>query len=77
MERLIQVLQSLVDHGNTVVVIEHNLDIILASDVVIDLGPEGGQAGGLVVATGSPAEMLAMADISHTARYLKQHLGKR
>ncbi len=75
-ERLVQVLQSLVDHGNTVVVIEHNLDIILASDVVIDLGPEGGDAGGKVVATGSPEEMLAMSDRSHTARYLKQYLGK-
>ncbi|MCX5881859.1 MAG: excinuclease ABC subunit UvrA [Deltaproteobacteria bacterium] len=76
-ERLVQVLQSLVDHGNTVVVIEHNLDIILAADVVIDLGPEGGDAGGQVVATGSPEEMLAMSDISHTAKYLKQHLEKR
>ncbi len=74
-ERLVQVLQSLVDHGNTVVVIEHNLDIILASDVIIDLGPEGGQAGGQVVATGSPEEMLAMSDFSHTAKYLKQYLG--
>ncbi len=74
-EQLIQVLQSLVDHGNTVVVIEHNLDIILAADVIIDLGPEGGHAGGQVVATGSPEEMLAMSDISHTARYMKQHLG--
>ncbi|MDO9109009.1 MAG: excinuclease ABC subunit UvrA, partial [Desulfatirhabdiaceae bacterium] len=73
-ERLVQVLQSLVDHGNTVIVIEHNLDIILASDVVIDLGPEGGYAGGQVVATGSPEEMLTMSQ-SHTARYLKQHLG--
>jgi excinuclease ABC subunit A len=59
-----------------VVVIEHNLDIILAADVVIDLGPEGGQAGGQVVANGSPEEMLTMTDISHTARYLKQHLEK-
>jgi len=74
-ERLVQVLQSLVDHGNTVVVIEHNLDIILSADVIIDLGPEGGYAGGQVVATGSPEELLAMSDISHTARYLKQHLG--
>ena len=63
------------DHGNTVVVIEHNLDIILASDVIIDLGPEGGHAGGQVVANGSPEEMPTMSDISHTARYLKQYLG--
>jgi excinuclease ABC subunit A len=74
-EQLIQVLQSLVDHGNTVVVIEHNLDIILAADVIIDLGPEGGDAGGRVVATGSPQEMLTMSEMSHTAMYLKQHLG--
>ncbi len=74
-EQLIQVLQSLVDHGNTVVVIEHNLDIILASDVIIDLGPEGGHAGGQVVANGSPEEMPTMSDISHTARYLKLYMG--
>ena len=74
-ERLVQVLQSLVDHGNTVVVIEHNLDIILAADVIIDLGPEGGQAGGRVVASGSPEELLALSDSSHTARYLKRHCG--
>jgi excinuclease ABC subunit A len=74
-EQLIQVLQSLVDHGNTVVVIEHNLDIILSADVIIDLGPEGGYAGGQLVAMGSPGELLAMSEISHTARYLKQHLG--
>jgi excinuclease ABC subunit A len=64
-----------VDHGNTVVVIEHNLDIILAADVIIDLGPEGGDAGGRMVATGSPEELMSMTDVSHTARYLKQHLG--
>jgi excinuclease ABC subunit A len=74
-ERLIQVLQSLVDHNNTVVVIEHNLDIILASDVIIDLGPEGGQSGGNVVATGSPEEILGVFDISHTAWYMRQHIG--
>lgn len=75
-ERLVHVLQSLVDHGNTVVVIEHNLDIILASDLVIDLGPEGGHAGGQVVATGSPEEILARFQ-SHTAKYLKQAFGRR
>jgi excinuclease ABC subunit A len=56
------------------VVIEHNLDIILASYVIIDLGPEGGQAGGQVVATGSPKQVLSLSDISHTAMYMKQHL---
>ena len=74
-ERLVQVLQSLVDHGNTVVVIEHNLDIISAADYIIDLGPEGGRSGGRVVAAGSPEELLKMTGISHTARFLKQHLG--
>ena len=69
-ERLVQVLQSLVDHGHTVVVIEHNLDIIRASDYIIDLGPEGGQAGGQVTVAGSPHEVAAKADVSHTARYL-------
>ncbi len=69
-ERLIQVLQSLVDHGHTVVVIEHNLEIIRASDCIIDLGPEGGQAGGRVTAAGAPHELAERTDVSHTARYL-------
>ncbi|MBT8339009.1 MAG: hypothetical protein KJP07_03260, partial [Desulfatitalea sp.] len=67
---LLQVLQRLVDAGNTIVVIEHNLDVIKAADWVIDLGPEGGDAGGEVVAAGAP-ETIAEAAGSHTGRYLK------
>jgi excinuclease ABC subunit A len=71
--RLLQVLQSLVDRGNSVLVIEHNLDVIKAADHIIDLGPEGGQGGGKVVATGTPEEVAKYGD-SHTSRYLKRAL---
>jgi excinuclease ABC subunit A len=66
---LVGVLQRLVDAGNTVVVIEHNLDVIAQADHVIDLGPEGGDGGGQVVATGTPAQVSA-AEASHTGRVL-------
>ncbi len=71
--RLVEVLQRLVDAGHTVVVIEHNLDLIAEADWVIDLGPEGGEAGGQIVAEGSP-EKIARVEKSHTGRYLKQLL---
>ena len=71
--KLIEVLQKLVDGGNTVVVIEHNLDVIKTADYVIDLGPEGGDRGGNVVACGTPEEV-AEAEGSHTGRYLKKIL---
>jgi excinuclease ABC subunit A len=67
------VLQRLVEGGNTVIVIEHNLDVIKTADWVIDLGPEGGSRGGTVVATGTP-EDLAIADDSYTGQYLKKIL---
>jgi excinuclease ABC subunit A len=60
--------------GNTVLVVEHNLDVIKSADWVIDLGPEGGDAGGAVVAEGPP-EVLAGSDSSHTGRYLGSKLG--
>ena len=74
-DRLISVLQTLVDSGNTVVVIEHNLDVIKTADYIIDLGPEGGDAGGEVVATGTPEEV-AMCERSYTGKFLKKVLGK-
>jgi excinuclease ABC subunit A len=72
-ERLIDVLHRLVDRGNTVVTIEHNLDIIKEADWIIDLGPEGGAAGGEVVAMGPPTDILR-AKRSHTARFLREFL---
>jgi excinuclease ABC subunit A len=68
------VLQALVDAGHTVAVIEHNLEIVKEADYIIDLGPEGGAQGGLLVAAGSPQEILKFTRVSHTARYLKQYL---
>ncbi len=74
--KLIQVLQKLVDSGNTVVVIEHNLDLIKTADYIIDLGPEGGENGGTVVATGTP-EQVAEIPASYTGQYLKKIFEKR
>ena len=71
--RLIDVLQKLVDAGNTVVVIEHNLDLIKTADHIIDLGPEGGDKGGFIVAEGTPEE-IAKVENSYTGRYLKKML---
>ena len=71
--KLIEVLQRLVDAGNTVLVIEHNLDVIKTADFVIDLGPEGGDEGGYVVAAGTPEEVAAAAG-SYTGQYLKHYL---
>ena len=72
-QRLIEVLQKLVDVGNTVVVIEHNLDVIKTADHIIDLGPEGGDGGGAIVCTGTPEEVAACG-ASYTGRYLKRML---
>lgn len=71
--RLVNVLNMLVDSGNTVVVIEHNLDIIKTADHIIDLGPEGGNGGGEIVATGTPEEV-AKCEKSYTGQYLKKYL---
>jgi excinuclease ABC subunit A len=76
-EKLIRVLHRLVDTGNTVVVIEHDLDVIAEADWIIDLGPEGGDEGGRVVAQGSPDKVIEAARTSHTARILKGFLRER
>ena len=73
MHKLIDVLQRLVDLGNTVLVIEHNLDVIKTADHIIDLGPEGGTGGGTIVAAGTPEE-IAAAPNSYTGHYLKDVL---
>jgi excinuclease ABC subunit A len=73
--KLLQVLQNLVELGNTVVVIEHNLDVIKTADWIIDLGPEGGERGGAVVAFGTPEEILRNSK-SYTAQALRKMLGK-
>src|SRR5690606_9492923 len=73
--KLIEILQKLVDKGNTVVVIEHNLDLIKSADYVIDIGPEGGSGGGKIVAKGTP-EQVASNEKSHTGAYLKKILKK-
>ena len=72
-KRLIEVLQQLVDNGNTVLVIEHNLDIIKVADWLIDLGPEGGDAGGEIIAIGTP-EDVAQVEESYTGQYLRPYL---
>ena len=74
--KLLQVLQRLVSTGNTVLVIEHNLDVIKTADWIIDLGPEGGDAGGMVIVEGSP-EVVAKTSDSHTGRFLAPLLGDR
>ena len=71
--KLIEVLQKLTDLGNTVVVIEHNLDVIKSCDYIIDLGPEGGVGGGTIVATGTPEEV-AKVKKSYTGKFLKNML---
>lgn len=76
-EKLVRVLHRLVDAGHTVVVVEHNLDVVAEADWVIDLGPEGGDAGGRVVAEGPPEVVARARRRSHTARFLKRFLGER
>ena len=72
---LVNVLQALVDDGNTVAVIEHNMEIVAEADYIIDLGPEGGDGGGRLVASGPPQNLLKYAQKSHTARCFQQYLG--
>ncbi|PTB90614.1 excinuclease ABC subunit UvrA, partial [Marinobacter sp. Z-F4-2] len=74
-QQLLNVLERLRDHGNTIVVIEHNLDVIKTADWIVDLGPEGGSGGGQIIAEGTPEEV-AENPASHTGRYLKPMLMK-
>ncbi len=76
-EKLVNVLQRLVDAGNTVVVIEHNLDVMAEADWIVDLGPEGGAGGGRVVAQGDPDGIARKPNKSHTARILGGFLAER
>ncbi|MGJ8661653.1 MAG: hypothetical protein ACSHXL_06420, partial [Bacteroidota bacterium] len=72
---LLEVLQRLTDEGNTVLVIEHNLDIVKVADYIIDVGPEGGKGGGMIIAEGTPEQVVKKFEkVSHTARYLKGEL---
>jgi excinuclease ABC subunit A len=72
--KLVEVLDRLVDSGNTVLVVEHNLDVVKRADWVIDLGPEGGSGGGSIVATGTPEQVAAVPG-SHTGTHLQHLLG--
>jgi len=73
-QKLLEVLQRLVDHGNTVIVIEHNLDVIKSADWIVDLGPEGGEEGGAVIATGTPEDLVDQAAVSYTGQFLRRVL---
>ena len=72
-DKLVKILHQLADSGNTVLIIEHNLDIIKCADYIIDLGPEGGEGGGTIVAKGTP-EQVAKCEKSYTGKYLKRLL---
>ena len=74
-KKLMNVIQQIVNAGNTVVVIEHNLDLIKCADYIVDLGPEGGENGGQVVATGTPEEVAENPN-SYTGQYLKKMLAR-
>ena len=74
--KLVEILRRLSDGGNTVIVIEHNLDVIKTADYIIDIGPEGGDRGGTVIAKGTPEE-IAENPVSYTGRYVKKYLEKK
>ena len=76
MHRLVKVLDKLADAGNTVIVIEHNLDVIKTADYIIDIGPEGGDKGGTVVACGTPEEVAENPN-SYTGKYIKMMLDRK
>ena len=72
--KLIKILNQIVDNGSTVIVIEHNLDVIKCADYIIDLGPDGGDKGGKIITKGTPEQIIDDEKISYTAKYLKQIL---
>lgn len=74
-DKLIKILNRIVDHGDTVIVIEHNLDLVKVADYIIDLGPEGGNQGGKVIATGTPEQVCEKNDISYTGQFLRKLMG--
>jgi len=74
--KLLEVLQELVETGNTIIVIEHNLEVIKTADWIVDLGPEGGDSGGEIIASGTPEDVAKVAR-SHTGQYLKAMLKKQ
>ena len=76
MRKLLEVLHSLVEQGNTVVVIEHNLEVIKTADWIIDLGPEGGDGGGRIIAVGTPEAVVRVPE-SYTGQFLKQLFDRR
>ncbi|HAF95408.1 MAG: excinuclease ABC subunit A [Elusimicrobia bacterium GWF2_52_66] len=76
-EKLLKVLRRLAENGNTVLVIEHNLDVVSSSDWIIELGPEGGDAGGQLVFSGPPSEIIKKSPLSHTGLYLREHTRKK
>ena len=71
--KLLEIVHRIVDQGNTVVFIEHNLDVLLSADYIVDLGPEGGEGGGYVVAEGTP-EKVAAAKKGYTSKYLREYI---
>ena len=71
--KLVDILQRLVDTGNSIIVIEHNLDLIKTADYIIDLGPEGGEKGGQIIAVGTP-EQIVKNEASYTGQFLKRYL---
>jgi excinuclease ABC subunit A len=73
-KKLIEVLDRIVDGGSTVIVIEHNLDLIKCADYIVDMGPDGGEFGGKIIASGTPEQVAAKADVSYTGQYLKKVL---
>jgi len=75
-KQLMEVIQRLADQGNTLIMIEHNLDVLMQADHIIDLGPEGGDRGGEVIVTGTPEEVADCAD-SHTGKYIREMLERK